>query len=280
MPKENNGVQFSASDGAGGLGCRWARAAHSRVSSESDLMLVDADMESQGGFNAHCMHLDPTGMEKGMRFTRSCAHRTISALDEIDQVLTNAEWVILTGLGGGTGTGSTIELARASRQRGAIVVVVAGLPFAEQSFRARMATMLCRPRRAADICIRVSLERLAWQSRRRRLNWQQGSGWIEELVEGLISTIGKLGKINLDLMDLKAIVKHKGRATLIVASGPLEDTKRIVEDARRSPLIDIGLDGAKGCLIQVEGGPDMTLSHISSITEDFTSQLTKIVRLY
>ena len=55
-------------------------------------------------------------------------------------------------------------------------------------------------------------------------------------------------------MDLKSIVKHKGRATLIVASGPLEDTGRIVGDARRSPLIDIGLDGAKGCLIQVEGG--------------------------
>ena len=262
--------------GAGGLGCRWARGAHSRVSSESDLMLVDADMESfKGASYAHCMHLDPTGTEKGIAALPAlAAHRTISALDEIDQVLTNAELVvILTGLGGGTGTGSTIELARASRQRGAIVVVVAGLPFAEQSFRSRMANdALPSLEDAADICIRVSLERLAWQSRRRRLNWQQGSGWIEELVEGLISTIGKLGKINLDLMDLKSIVKHKGGATLIVASGPLEDTRKIVEDARRSPLIDIGLDGAKGCLIQVEGGPDMTLSHISSMTENFTSQ--------
>ena len=53
--------------GAGGLGCRWARAAHSRVSSESDLMLDDADIESfKGASNAHCMHLDPTGTEKGI----------------------------------------------------------------------------------------------------------------------------------------------------------------------------------------------------------------------
>ena len=103
--------------------------------------------------------------------------------------------VILTGWGG-TGTGSTIELARASRQRGAIVVVVAGLPFAEQSFRARMASdALPSLEEAADICIRVSLERLAWQSRRRRLNWQQGSGWIEELVEGLSLPLGNWEKL-------------------------------------------------------------------------------------
>ena len=122
--------------------------------------------------------------------------------------------------------------------------------------------MLCRRWRMQLIFVSGFHERLAWQSRRRRLNWQQGSGWIEELVEGLISTIGKLGKINLDLMDLKSIVKHKGGATLIVASGPLEDTRKIVEDARRSPLIDIGLDGAKGCLIQVEGGGYDSVSYI------------------
>mgnify|MGYP005713661909 CR=1 FL=1 len=73
-------------------------------------MLVDADMESfKGASYAHCMHLDPTGTEKGIAALPAlAAHRTISALDEIDQVLTNAELVvILTGLGGGTGTGST-----------------------------------------------------------------------------------------------------------------------------------------------------------------------------
>ena len=262
--------------GAGGLGCRWARGAHSRISAESDLMLVDADMDSfKGASQAHCMHLDPTGMEKGTAALPAlAAHRTITAIPEIADVLNSAELVIiLTGLGGGTGTGSTLELARTAKRKGAIVVVVAGLPFAEQSFRSRMASdALPSLEEAVDVCIRVSLERLAWQSRSRRMDWQQGSGWVEELVEGLISTIGKLGKINLDLMDLKTVVKHKGRATLIVASGPLDNISAIVDDARKSPLIDIGLEGARGCLIQVEGGPDMTLSHISSITEDFTSR--------
>ena len=192
--------------GAGGLGCRWARGAHSRISAESDLMLVDADMDSfKGASQAHCMHLDPTGMEKGTAALPAlAAHRSITAIPEIADVLDSAELVIiLTGLGGGTGTGSTLELARSAKRKGAIVVVVAGLPFAEQSFSSRMASdALPSLEEAVDVCIRVSLERLAWQSRSRRMDWQQGSGWVEELVEGLISTIGKLGKINLDLINL------------------------------------------------------------------------------
>ena len=59
--------------GAGGLGCRWARGAHSRVASESDLMLVDADMESfKGASYAHCMHLDQPARRKDSCFAGSC----------------------------------------------------------------------------------------------------------------------------------------------------------------------------------------------------------------
>ena len=261
--------------GVGGLGCRWARGAHSRITNESDLMLVDADAESfRGVSNAHCLHLDATGSERGIAALPSlAAHRAVETLDEIRPVLSDAELVvILAGLGGGTGTGATIELARAAKRNGAIVAVVAGLPFAEQTFRTRMAEdALPSIEAVADVCIRVSLERLAWQSRSRRVDWIVGSGWIEELVEGLISTVAKLGKINLDLMDLKAVVRHEGRATLIVASGPIDALDGIASEARKSPLIDISLDDARGCLIQVEGGPDMTLSHIASITEDFTA---------
>ena len=128
--------------GVGGLGCRWARGAHSRIPNESDLMLVDADAESfRGVSNAHCLHLDATGSERGIAALPSlAAHRAAETLDEIRPVLGDAELVvILAGLGGGTGTGATIELARAAKRNGAIVAVVAGLPFAEQTFLGRMA---------------------------------------------------------------------------------------------------------------------------------------------
>ena len=93
--------------GVGGLGCRWARGAHSRIPNESDLMLVDADAESfRGVSNAHCLHLDATGSERGIAALPSlAAHRAVETLDEIRPVLGDAELVvILAGLGGGTGT--------------------------------------------------------------------------------------------------------------------------------------------------------------------------------
>ena len=68
--------------GVGGLGCRWARGAHSRVPDESDLMLVDADAESfRGVSNAHCLHLDATGSERGIAALPSlAAHRAVETL--------------------------------------------------------------------------------------------------------------------------------------------------------------------------------------------------------
>ena len=104
------------------------------------------------------------------------------------------------------------------------------------------------------------MERLAWQSRRRKTNWMIGSGWIGELVEGLVTTLASVGRINLDLMDMKAIINKNGNATLIVGTGSSENPSSVVEMARNSPLNDVTIEGAKGCMIQVEGGPDMTLS--------------------
>ena len=74
--------------GVGGLGCRWALGAHSRIPNESDLMLVDADAESfRGVSNAHCLHLDATGSERGIAALPSlAAHRAVETLDEIRPV--------------------------------------------------------------------------------------------------------------------------------------------------------------------------------------------------
>ena len=128
--------------GAGGLGCRWARGPL-RISTESDLMLVDADMDSfKGASQAHCVHLDPTGMEKGTAALPAlAAHRTIAAIPEIADVLDSAELVII--LWAGRWHGNRLDFGTCSyEKKGAIVVVVAGLPFAEQSFRSGWRVML------------------------------------------------------------------------------------------------------------------------------------------
>ena len=148
------------------------------------------------------------------------------------------------------------------------------MPFAEQPLRSAIAEKaLPAIERNSDLCIRVSLERLAWQARHRESDWKMGSEWIGELIEGLVTTLARVGKMNLDLMDLRTIIGRPGNATLIVGNGTTSNPDEVVRIARNSPLSEISIDGAKGCMIQVEGGPDMTLGHLNMVSEAFVSAL-------
>jgi cell division protein FtsZ len=61
---------------------------------------------------------------------------------------------------------------------------------------------------------------------------------------------------------------------VLFRSGTTRNPKGVVQIARESPLYDLNIDGASGCLIQVEGGPDMTLSHLNEVTDEFVSNLS------
>ena len=263
--------------GVGGLGCSWAVAAHQQCLDLSDLLLIDADETSfRGSGQAHCLHLDAVGDGSGAAaLPNLAAHRLSEGLGAIEPLLETAELVfIMTGLGGVTGSGAANELERIARARNCIVMSVAGLPFAEQPLRSAIANAtLPALEEQSHVCIRVSMERLAWYARARDEDWQSGSGWIQDLVEGLVTTLAKVGKLNLDLMDLRTVVEHQGGATLIVGTGSVVDPLQVVELAKRSPLTEVDVSGAKGCLIQVEGGPDMTLSHLNQLSESLVSSL-------
>ena len=263
--------------GVGGIGCLWALEAHSRCSNLAELLLIDADETSFEGANeANCLFLDSGGEGRGAAALPSMAiHRLRNGADSISELLERAEVLILmAGLGGGMGSGASGELAKMANQYGCMVLSVAGLPFAEQPLRYAIAEEALPSLEAnSSVCIRVSMERLAWQSKRRKTEWITGSGWIEELVEGLVTTLARVGRINLDLMDMRAIINKEGNATLIVGTGSSESPNSVVEMARNSPLNDVSIDGAKGCMIQVEGGPDMTLSHLTELTDSFVSSM-------
>ena len=263
--------------GVGGLGSLWAERAHSRCSRYSDLLLIDADEKTfNGSAEAHCLHLDASGEAKGSAALPMLAkHRLNEGFKEIQPLIDKAELVIiLTCLGGGVGSGAASEFARLARESDSMVVSIVGFPFAEQPIRYQMAEeSFPELYNFSNVCIRVSLERLSWQSKERKLDWKKGAGWIEELVEGLLSTLAKVGKINLDLMDFRTIVEHPGEATILVGSGPTNSLSEVVKTAFQSPLSNLDIDGAKGCWIQVEGGPDMTIYQLNRVTEEFVSRL-------
>ena len=205
--------------GVGGLGCIWAIEAHSRCSELSELLLIDADESSFEGANeANCLYLDAGGEGRGAAALPSMAtHRLRNGIDSISSLLQEAEvLILLTGLGGGMGSGASGELARIANQYGCMVLSIAGLPFAEQPLRCAIAEAAIPSLDTnSSVCIRVSMERLAWQSKSRKANWMTGSGWIAELVEGLVTTLASVGRINLDLMDMRAIINKEGNLSLI-----------------------------------------------------------------
>ena len=264
--------------GIGSLGCAWAKAAQARVSDWADLTLIDADDSSmEDARHANCLLLGESPSEVGCAGMPQLAEARMRSLQPIAaHFLERAELVLLlTGLGGGSGSGASIEFARQAIQAGCLVVSVAAMPFEAQSERQKIAEgALSRLSKVSHVCVELSLDRMAWQARERGVDWEQGSAWVEELTEGLVRTLANVGLINLDLMDLRAIVSKSGGSTLLVAEGHCDEAQELYERASSSPLAAMSVGGATGCLLQVEGGPHMTLKQVEAVSAAFTNGLS------
>ena len=264
--------------GVGNLGCTWAKAAHKRVSEWVDLTLIDADNNSMDGVrNANCILLGENPSEVGCAGMPELAESRMRSLQPIaSHFLERAELVLLlTGLGGGSGSGASIEFARQAANSGCLVLTVAAMPFEAQTERQKIAeNALGRLSKVSHVCVELSLDRMAWQARERGGDWHQGSALGEELCEGLMRTLANVGLINLDLMDLRAIVSKSGGSTLLVAEGHCDEAQELYERARSSPLAALSVGGATGCLLQVEGGPHMTLKQVEAVANAFTEGLS------
>ena len=269
--------------GVGGIGCAWAYRAHQRCQESAHLTLIDADEASfKTGGNTHHLRLGHALDSVGCAALPPLAEQRMRGLNNLtSQMLADTELVILlTGLGGGVGTGAAQEFARQARLSGAIVLAIAALPFAAQSTRHALAAEgLKRLETTAHITVRLSLERLARQARERGQLWQMGAEWVEDLVEGLVRTLMHMGLINLDLMDLRSIVNQSGEATMLVGTGRPDDPRSILESALRAPLAEMDVSGAKGCLIQVEGGLGMTIGQVTAVADLFTSAVDEDANL-
>ena len=263
--------------GVGGIGCSWAKQAHTKCRGSAHLVLIDADDASfSTGDDVHVLRLGHALDSVGCAALPPLAEQRMRGLSTItSQLLGSTELVILlAGLGGGVGTGAAHEFARQARQSGAIVLAVAALPFEHQPTRLDIAMEgLERLEKTAHVTVRLSLDRLARQARERGQLWQMGAEWIEDLVDGLVRTLMRMGLINLDLMDLRAIVDQTGEATMLVGVGRPDDPRGILEAALKAPLAAMDVGGAKGCLIQVEGGLGMTIGQVDAVADLFTSAL-------
>jgi cell division protein FtsZ len=191
--------------------------------------------------------------------------------ERIREVLSDAEMVFVTaGMGGGTGTGSAPVIARIAREVGALTVGVVTKPFQFEG-RKKMAQAeegLRDLKKACDTLITIPNQRLLSVASRNtslRESFQKADDVLLQAVKGISELVTVHGLINLDFADVRSIMSEMGMAMMGAATASGES--RAVEAAQRaisSPLLeDVSIKGARGLLINVTGGSDMSLYEVN-----------------
>lgn len=190
--------------------------------------------------------------------------------DELYEVLKGSDMVFITsGMGGGTGTGASAVVAQIAKEVGALTIGVVTRPFTfEGSRRIQTAEAgIDKLKEQADTLIVIPNDRLL-QIVDKRASLQEAFSMADDVlrqgVQGISELITVPGLINLDFADVRTIMSEGGAALMAIGHGSGEDRAReAAEQAISSQLLDITIDGARGILFNVRGGPDLTLFEVN-----------------
>jgi cell division protein FtsZ len=192
---------------------------------------------------------------------------------DIRKKLEGADMVFITaGMGGGTGTGSAPVVARIARELGALTIAVVTMPFrVEGAVRMENAEAgLARLREACDTVIVIPNDRLLDIAPNLPLQaaFKVADEILHRSIRGITEMITKPGLVNLDFADLNTIMRKGGVAMIGLGESDSENRARdAVEEALSSPLLDVDVSHATGCLVEVVGGADMTLKEAQDVVQ-------------
>ncbi|MCE1251995.1 MAG: cell division protein FtsZ [Anaerolineae bacterium] len=190
--------------------------------------------------------------------------------DELYEVMKGTDMVFVTaGLGGGTGTGAAPVVAQIAKEVGALTIGVVTRPFTFEGSR-RMGSAesgISRLKEHADTLIVIPNDRLL-QIVDKRSSLQDAFRIADDVLRQGIQGISELitipGLINLDFADVRAIMSEGGAALMAVGKASGEERARVAAEAAiSSQLLDITIDGARGILFNVTGGPGLTLFEVN-----------------
>lgn len=190
--------------------------------------------------------------------------------EEMYDVLRGSDMVFITGgMGGGTGTGACPLVAQIAREVGALTIGVVTRPFTfEGSRRIQSAEGgISNLKEHADTLIVIPNDRLL-QIVDKRANlhdaFKMADDVLRQGVQGISELITVPGLINLDFADVRTIMSEGGAALMAVGNAKGDERAReAAEKAISSELLDITIDGARGILFNVTGGPDLTLFEVN-----------------
>jgi len=190
--------------------------------------------------------------------------------DEINDHLSGAHMVFITaGMGGGTGTGAAPVVARAAREQGILTVGVVTKPFTfEGNRRARLAEDgIDELHRHVDTLIVIPNQNL-FRVANEKTTFADAFKMADQVLYSGVACITDLmvkeGLINLDFADVRAVMRGMGKAMMGTGEASGDDRARhAAEAAIANPLLDdVSMHGARGLLISITGGPDLTLYEV------------------
>lgn len=190
--------------------------------------------------------------------------------EDLYEVLKGSDMVFVTaGMGGGTGTGAAPVVAQIAKEIGALTIGVVTRPFAfEGSHRAKAAEMGSMAlKEHADTLIVIPNDRLLQiVTKNIGLNdaFRLADDVLRQGIQGISELITVPGLINLDFADVRTIMSEGGAALMAVGQASGEDRARLAaEQAISSQLLDVTINGARGILFNVTGGPNLSLFEVN-----------------
>ncbi len=198
---------------------------------------------------------------------------------DLQKVLKGADMVFITcGLGGGTGTGASPILAEISKKLGALTVGVVTLPFSMEG-KQRMDNAIYgleKLENVVDTLIVIPNDKLLEIVPDVSLTtaFKIADEILVNSVKGITELVTKPGLINLDFADVKAVMSEGGIAMIGMGASDTENRAiEAVERALNNPLLDVDIQGAKGALINIAGGSDITIKECQEVVNAVSSKL-------
>ncbi len=190
--------------------------------------------------------------------------------EDLYKVLKGSDMVFVTaGMGGGTGTGAAPIIAQIAKEAQALTIGVVTRPFSfEGSKRLQSAEQgIARLKEHADTLIVIPNDRLLQMVDRKATlqdSFKTADDVLRQGIQGISEVITTPGLINLDFADVKNVMKEGGAALMAVGRASGEDRAvKAAELAISNQLLDITIDGARGILFNVTGGPNLTLFEVN-----------------
>ncbi len=206
------------------------------------------------------------------------------SLDEIATALQGSDLTFITcGLGGGTGSGAAPVIAEVAKDSGSVTVAVVTLPFTvEGKTRWQNAEEgLSKLRKNTDTVIVVPNDKLLQIVPDLPLNaaFRVSDELLSNSLKGTTEMVTKPGLVNLDFADLRTVLSNGGTAVIGMGESTSEtfsENRAIeaIEEALNSPLLDVDVSSADRALVNVIGGPDMTLQEAEAAVEYLSSKIS------